>query len=174
MPKRFFFNLLTQGNYPNCKPENAYICDVDPATGEPESNDLYDEVYALEPVDVGLADFLLATAPKGASFTTAWDALKEEGHETEESYALSNVHTLEDAVSKLLKCTALFPCEHSNRVPEGKSSHQLLLCGIFRGGIDVLCRVRLVMDPSDQTVSMNMVVRSMDETVSQMIANIVS
>ncbi|KAL3121650.1 hypothetical protein niasHT_006156 [Heterodera trifolii] len=132
------------------------------------------ESTQLEHVDVGLADFLLATAPKGASFTTAWDALKEEGHETEESYALSNVHTLEDAVSKLLKCTALFPCEHSNRVPEGKSSHQLLLCGIFRGGIDVLCRVRLVMDPSDQTVSMNMIVRSMDETVSQMIANIVS
>ncbi|KAL3086857.1 hypothetical protein niasHT_030936 [Heterodera trifolii] len=71
----------------------------------------------LEPIDIGLVDFLLATAPKGASFTTAWDALKEEGHETEESYALSNVHTLEDAVSKLLKCTALFPCEHSNRVP---------------------------------------------------------
>ncbi|KAL3071627.1 hypothetical protein niasHT_031991 [Heterodera trifolii] len=150
------------------------ICDVDPTTGEPESNDLYDEVYALEPIDIGLVDFLLATAPKGASFTTAWDALKEEGHETEESYALSNVHTLEDAVSKLLKCTALFPCEHSNRVPEGKSSHQLLLCGAFRGGIDVLCRVRLVMDPSDQSVSMNMVVRSMDETISQMIANIVS
>ncbi|KAL3106761.1 hypothetical protein niasHT_017816 [Heterodera trifolii] len=71
----------------------------------------------LEPIDIGLADFLLATVPKGASFTTAWDALKEEGHETEESYALFNVHTLEDAVSKLLKCTALFPCEHSNRVP---------------------------------------------------------
>ncbi|KAL3106280.1 hypothetical protein niasHT_013823 [Heterodera trifolii] len=102
MPKRFFFNLLTQGNYPNCKPENAYICDVDPATGEPESNDLYDEVYALEPVDVGLADFLLATAPKGASFTTAWDALKEEGHETEESYALSNVHTLEGGQTKII------------------------------------------------------------------------
>ncbi|KAL3079258.1 hypothetical protein niasHS_013022 [Heterodera schachtii] len=50
----------------------------------------------------------------------------------------------------------------------------LFACGIFRGGIDVLCRVSLVMDPSDQTVSMNMVVRSMDETVSQMIANIVS
>ncbi|KAL3081671.1 hypothetical protein niasHS_013021 [Heterodera schachtii] len=38
----------------------------------------------LEPIDVGLADFLLATAPKGASFTTAWDEFKEEGHETEE------------------------------------------------------------------------------------------
>ncbi|KAI3416381.1 hypothetical protein GPALN_005913 [Globodera pallida] len=151
------------------------VRDVDPITGEPEGNDLYDDVYALESVEVGLADFLLASAPKG-SFTTAWEALTEAGggHETEESYALSNVHTLEDAVSKLLKCTALYPCEHSDRVPEGKSSHQLLLSGIFRGGIDVLCRVRVVLDQADQTVSMNMIVRSTDETISQMIGNIVS
>ncbi|KAL3079136.1 hypothetical protein niasHT_036189 [Heterodera trifolii] len=61
--------------------------------------------------------------------------------------------------TQLLKCTFHFPCECSNRVLEGKSSHQMLLCGVFRCDINVLCRVHLVMDPYDQMMSMNMVVR---------------
>lgn len=59
----------------------------------------------------------------------------------------------------LLKCIGLYPVEHSDRVPEGKSSHTLLLSGIFRGGIDVLCRIKMALDPVDQTVTINLTVR---------------
>lgn len=145
--------------------------DVDPATGEPESNDHYDDIYALESIEVGLVDYLLPTAPKG-SFSTAWEMLSSE-HEVDETYALSTVNTLEDAVRNLLKCIGLYPVEHSDRVPEGKSSHTLLLSGIFRGGIDVLCRIKMALDPVDQTVTINLTVRSTDETVSLMIGNII-
>ncbi|KAL7080621.1 hypothetical protein ACQ4LE_000471 [Meloidogyne hapla] len=147
------------------------VRDVDPATGEPESEEFYDDVYALESIEVTIADYLLPVTPKG-SFSTAWDVLTDK-YEVDETYALSTVNTLEDAVKNLLKCIGLLPVEHSERVPDGKSSHTLLLSGIFRGGINVLCRIRMVLDPSDQTVTINLTVRSTDETVSLMIGNII-
>uniref|UniRef100_A0A915LCV5 Coatomer subunit gamma n=1 Tax=Meloidogyne javanica TaxID=6303 RepID=A0A915LCV5_MELJA len=147
------------------------VRDVDPATGEPESEEFYADVYALESIEVTIADYLLPILPKG-SFSTAWEALTDK-YEVDETYALSTVNTLEDAVKNLLKCIGLLPVEHSERVPEGKSSHTLLLSGIFRGGINVLCRIRMALDPSDQTVTINLAVRSTDETVSLMIGNII-
>uniref|UniRef100_A0A914L5C1 Coatomer subunit gamma n=1 Tax=Meloidogyne incognita TaxID=6306 RepID=A0A914L5C1_MELIC len=147
------------------------VRDVDPATGEPESEEFYADVYALESIEVTIADYLLPILSKG-SFSTAWEALTDK-YEVDETYALSTVNTLEDAVKNLLKCIGLLPVEHSERVPEGKSSHTLLLSGIFRGGINVLCRIRMALDPSDQTVTINLAVRSTDETVSLMIGNII-
>lgn len=51
------------------------------------------------------------------------------------------------------------PCERTDRVQEGKSSHLLLLAGVFRGGHEVLAKVRLALDPADQSVTMNIIVR---------------
>lgn len=65
-----------------------------------------------------------------------------------------------DAVKKLQEFLGLAPCEHTDKVPDGKSSHTLLMSGVFRGGHDILARIRLVLDPVDQTVTMNIVVRS--------------
>ena len=58
-----------------------------------------------------------------------------------------------------MKCLGMGPCERTDRVQEGKSSHSLLLAGVFRGGHDVLSKVRLALDPSDQSVTMNIIVR---------------
>ncbi len=64
-----------------------------------------------------------------------------------------------DAVNSLIKVLGLGVCERSDRVPEGKSAHTLLLAGVFRGGHEVLARARLALDPHDRTVSMNLAVR---------------
>lgn len=53
----------------------------------------------------------------------------------------------------------LAPCEHTDKVADGKSSHTLLMGGVFRGGHDVLAKIKLVLDPVDQTVTMNIAVR---------------
>lgn len=50
-------------------------------------------------------------------------------------------------------------CERSDKIPEGKSSHTLLLSGRFRGGVEILAKARLALDPIDQTVTMNIIVR---------------
>jgi len=147
------------------------VRDVDPATGEPESPDGYDNVYVLEPIEISVVDFVFPTSPQG-SFTTAWDKLGNTC-EVDETYALSSVNTLEEAVKSLTKCMGMMPCEHSDRIIDGKSSHTLLLSGIFKGGIQILSRIRMAIDPVDLTITINIVVRSTDETVSLIFGNII-
>lgn len=68
-----------------------------------------------------------------------------------------------DTLRKLLTNSTLINWvhskEHSDRVPDGRSSHTLLLSGMFRGGIPVLCQIRMALDPVDLTVTINLVVR---------------
>jgi len=147
------------------------VKDVDPTTGEPESDEHYDDVYALETIEIGVTDYILPTPPK-ASFNTAWDQLTDK-NEVDETYSLSTLNTLEDAVKSLTKCIGMSVCERSDKVPAGKSSHVLLLSGVFKGGVEVLSKVRLVLDPADQTVTMNIVVRSTDKAVSMLVASVI-
>lgn len=62
----------------------------------------------------------------------------------------------------------LQPCERSDKVPEGKSSHTLCLAGVFRGGHDVLVRAKLALN--DGGVTMQLTVRSTDPNVSEVMA----
>lgn len=121
-------------------------------------------------MDITLADHIQAVAKP--NFSNTWDQLGQD-NEFEETYALSELHTIPglfikfalfhavnlDAVKKLQEYLGLAPCEHSDKVADGKSSHTLLMGGVFRGGHDILARIRLVLDPVDQTVTMNITVR---------------
>lgn len=62
------------------------------------------------------------------------------------------------------------PCERSDKVPEGKSSHSLYLAGVFRGGVDVLVKSRLALQ---DTVTMQITVRSTDPEISELITSAV-
>lgn len=147
------------------------VRDVDPTTGEPESDEHYDDSYVvgfkigysfiriyfqLEEVEISVADHVQAL--NKATFSTSWDQLGET-NQVDETYALSTVNTLQDAVQNLLKYLGMGPCERSEKVPDGKSSHTLLLAGRFRGGVEILAKARLALDPVDQTVTMNIIVR---------------
>jgi len=63
------------------------------------------------------------------------------------------------------------PCERSDKVAEGKNTHVLLLAGIYRGGHDVLVRAKLVLN--DGSVAMQLVIRSTDASVPDVIAQAV-
>lgn len=77
---------------------------------------------------------------------------------------------LTEAVKQIIEHLGMQPCERTDRVPEGKSSHVLLLAGVYRGNQDVLVKTRLAFD---QGVTMNIVVRSKDENVSEVILSAV-
>jgi len=47
----------------------------------------------------------------------------------EETYALSSVKTLDEAVKNIIQYLGLQPCERSDKIQEGKSSHTLFLAG---------------------------------------------
>lgn len=107
-------------------------------------------------MEIGLPDHIVAVPKR--DFSSAWEAFGEE-NEYDETFALSSIATLEDAVAKLQQYLGMAPCEHSDRIPEGKSQHALLLSGVYRGGYEVLARIRLALDRSDQSVNMNITVR---------------
>jgi coatomer protein complex subunit gamma len=132
------------------------VVDVDPTTGEPESDESYDDSYVLEEVEIQLGDHIQGLMK--ANFSSAWESAGEE-NEVEETYSLSTYDGLQDAVQGLLKFLSMSPCEHTEKVSEGKSSHTLLLSGKFRSGQDVLAKVRLALDPTDNSVTMNIIVR---------------
>lgn len=63
-----------------------------------------------------------------SNFAAAWEELGP-GNELEDTFALSATNNLEEAVNQLTKFLGMYPCDRSDRVPEGKSSHTLFLAG---------------------------------------------
>jgi coatomer protein complex subunit gamma len=63
------------------------------------------------------------------------------------------------------------PCERTDKAPEGKNTHVLLMAGVYRGGHDVLVRAKLVFN--DGGVAMQLTIRSSDASVPQVIAQAV-
>ena len=62
-------------------------------------------------------------------FLAAWDELGPT-NELEDTYELSSMKSLEEAVKNIVQSLGLQPCERSDKVQEGKSSHALLLSGM--------------------------------------------
>lgn len=79
----------------------------------------------LEDVDVNLSDHIFGvTRP---NFASSWDELTTE---REETYALSNANTIPEAVKNIIDFLGMHPCDRSDRVPDGKSSHAVALAGM--------------------------------------------
>jgi len=142
------------------------VKDCDPVTGEPDSEDGYDDEYQLEDIDVTVADHV-ARVMKG-NFGAAWEEIGAE-HEMEDTFQLP-FKTLEEAVKNMVTYLGLQPCERSDKVAEGRSSHTLLLSGLYRGGIEVLVRAKLALSDG---VAMQLTVRSQDQAVSEIMATAV-
>ncbi|XP_066913900.1 coatomer subunit gamma-2-like [Clytia hemisphaerica] len=143
------------------------VKDCDPGTGEPDDDEGYDDEYVLEDVEMVVADHVQGVVR--TNFLASWDEIDDE-NEMEETFALSSMSSLEEAVTKITQFIGLQPCERSDRVPEGKSSHTLLLAGVYRGGIDVMVRSRLALKDG---VTMHLTVRSQDPIVSEVVMSAV-
>ncbi|CAB3365573.1 Hypothetical predicted protein [Cloeon dipterum] len=139
--------------------------DCDPATGLPDSDDSYDDEYMLEDLDVSVADQMQKVAK--ANFAASWDEAGDE-NELEDVFALTSMQTLDEAVKNIIQFLGMQPCERSDRVQEGKSSHTLLLSGVFRGNHDVLVRAKLALS---EGVTMQLAVRCSDPEVSELVTN---
>ena len=68
------------------------------------------------------------------------------------------------------------PCERSDKVPDGKASHTLYLAGVYRGGHDVLVRSKMALggvtsDPSSTSITMQLTIRSTDQSAVQVIGS---
>ncbi|KAK7808198.1 hypothetical protein U0070_016923 [Myodes glareolus] len=132
------------------------VKDCDPNTGEIDEEG-YEDEYVLEDLEVTVADHIQKVMK--VNFEAAWDEVGDE-FEKEETFTLSTVKTLEEAVGNIVKFLGMHPCERSDKVPENKNTHTLLLAGVFRGGHDILVRSRLLLL---DTVTMQVTARSSEE-----------
>lgn len=120
--------------------------DCDPTTGLPDSDEGYDDEYMLEDFEITVADQIQKT--KVNNFAVAWDAADTEGKlfylygncgndnfystewvELEETYALSAVSTLQEAVQTIIKFLGLGPANATEKVAEGTHTHTLVCSG---------------------------------------------
>ncbi|GMS96132.1 hypothetical protein PENTCL1PPCAC_18307, partial [Pristionchus entomophagus] len=147
---------------------NFKVKDVDPTTGEPESDDTYDDSYVLEEVELSVSDSVQPLAK--ASFGPAWNGL-EEGETVEETFSLSTVSSIHEAIKKVCGLLGLAPCERSDIVPEGRNRHAVMMSGVFRGGFEVLAKANVAIDPSDNSIGLNLLIRSPNPTVSEILAS---
>jgi len=143
------------------------VKDCDPATGEPDSDEGYDDEYQLEDLDLAVSDYVQRVM-KG-NFAGAWEEIGPAG-ELEDTYSLP-FKSLEEAVKNLVVHLGLQACERSDKVPEGKSSHTLLLSGVFRGGSQVLVRAKLALS---EGVAMQLTVRAEDAEVAELVTTAVA
>ena len=115
------------------------------------------------------------------NFAVSWDEMGEE-NQVEETFTLSSMkditgnlissihnfnYTFADAVKQMVAFMGMQPCERSDTVDTKKSSHMLLLSGVFRGGHDVLLKAKLAMS---QGVTARITVRSNNLSVCELVA----
>ena len=79
--------------------------------------------------------------------------------------------TLDEAVKNIVLFPGLQPCERSDKVPEGKSSHTLLLSGVFRGGVEVLVKAKLALSDG---VAMQLMVRSESPEIAELMTTAIA
>lgn len=141
------------------------VKDCDPNTGEPESEEGYDDEYMLEDLELTVADQIQKTRKN--NFQVSWDAAdSEEWLQAEDTFVLSAVTTLQDAVNTIVKILGLGAANLSENVPEGTHLHTLLCSGTFRGGAEILVRAKLALS---EGVTLNLTVRSTDQDVAELI-----
>ncbi|KAH8258294.1 hypothetical protein KR038_009302 [Drosophila bunnanda] len=141
------------------------VKDCDPNTGEPDSEEGYDDEYMLEDLEISVADQIQKTRKN--NFQVAWDAAdSEEWLQAEDTFVLSAVTTLQDAVNTIVKILGLGAANLSENVPEGTHLHTLLCSGTFRGGAEILVRAKLALS---EGVTLNMNVRSTDLEIAELI-----
>ncbi|KAG4079919.1 hypothetical protein HA402_006231 [Bradysia odoriphaga] len=143
------------------------VKDCDPNTGLPDSEEGYDDEYMLEDLEITVADQIQKN--KKSNFTASWDsAATENWVEVEDTYALSAVNTLQEAVNTILKFLGLASANMTEKVNEGVHTHTLLCSGTFRGGHDILVRSKLALSDG---VTMQLTVRSTHEEVAELVTS---
>jgi len=144
------------------------VKDCDPNTGQVLDDEGYSDEYVLEDVDLLVADYMQRIMKP--NFMSSWDEMSPDC-EVEETYALSNFKTIEEAIKNIVSFMGMHACDRSDKVPEGKSSHTVYLSGIFRGVDEVLVRSKLALSATTDGVTMKLTVRSQNQEVAQFIAS---
>ncbi len=127
-----------------------------------------DDEYELEEFAIVTADFVRPVFV--SNFAEDWDGIGQEG-EAVETYALSAIANLGDAVTEVTRYLGMQAAEASDHVKAGSKKHILYLAGRFVGDVPVLVRVRMrIAKEGSPGVNMEVTVRSPKQAVSAALA----
>lgn len=87
----------------------------------------YDDEYILEDIEITLGDQIQRV--NKVNFGSSWEEAVNGYVQKEDTYALTSMRTLEEAVKNIVQFLGLMPAERSDKVPEGKTMHSLFLAG---------------------------------------------
>eukprot|EP00061_Rhincodon_typus_P015065 g42534.t1 len=82
------------------------------------------DIAGLEDLEVTVSDHMQKV--QKPNFIAAWDKIGDK-FQKEETFALSSVKTLDEAVNNIISFLGMQPCERSDKVPENKNAHTLYL-----------------------------------------------
>lgn len=142
---KLYFFFKTVGNYLQGSISGSLKFIV--ATSSTSS---YDDELQIDPIEVGLADFLapsnLATREQ---FDEAWDAMKTQ-ESAPESYELDECHTVAEAAAKVEGHYKLTPCADGS---EKAATNVMTYCfaGNYLASTPVLIRTKIGLDPKKKT-----------------------
>lgn len=126
------------------------------------------EGIQVEDVDLSVGDYMLPFPI--APFQKKYEDLP---HECIETYQLTAVPSIKQAVSTLLDLLGMAPCEGTETVKDKAATHQLLLSGVFVGGIACVARCRMVWDQVNG-VALEVAVKSQDHAVAAALADAIA
>ncbi|KAK9479463.1 adaptin N terminal region-domain-containing protein [Lipomyces japonicus] len=135
--------------------------EIDPSSGEPEDEG-YEDEYQVEDLDLGVGDFLVPTYV--GNFTHMWDQLSFESSET---YALSGINSLQEAINTIVTTLSMQPLEGSDTALQA-ATHVLKLFARTLTGVKVIAQVRLAYS-TKSGVTLKITARSEDELVSKLV-----
>jgi len=139
--------------------------EIDPQTGEADETG-YDDEYQIEDIPLATSDYMQRVFV--SSFQQRWDELGDEA-EVVETYSLSQMKSLQDAVKEVTEYLGMQPAERSDQITH-KNKHILYLGGQFLGGVPVLTRVRMKFTEG-AGVQIEVTVRSGRDEVSTAVAS---
>jgi len=157
-----------KGGYPTAPFTNTLkfvVKEVDPSSGEVEESG-YEDEYKIEDIEITMSDYVKKTMV--TDFSAAWEELGAEA-EAVETFNLSTIKTLPDAVKEISTYLGMQPIDRSEQVPPKKTKHVLYLAGRFVGDIQVLARARMKQVETGG-VAMELTVRSPDAELSAALA----
>lgn len=86
--------------------------------------------------------------------------------EAEDTFALSTVSTIQEAVNSILKFLGLGPSQNTETVAEGTHTHTLLCSGTFKNGADILLKAKLALADG---VTMHLTVKTTEPDVADLV-----
>ncbi|KAL3314226.1 Coatomer subunit gamma-2 [Cichlidogyrus casuarinus] len=124
----------------------------------------YEDEYPLEQVDLLLADHVQRVLK--TNFDGAWQDMGDECEATE-TYSMSGHKSVGETTKQVIQHLGMQPCERTDQV-SGDSTHQLLLAGVYRGGVEVLAKCKMLYAPG-KGVALKIFCRSTDDEITRLL-----